>query len=104
MNPMNNKTYNVLRDLIKEVAHVFPDKYVHLGGDEVNFTCWKSNPEINDFMSDMDFGKDFDKLEQYYVQNLLDIVKETSPSTGYMIWQEVIDNNVIVNIFIRSII
>ncbi len=91
---MNNKTYDVLKDLIKEVANVFPDKYVHLGGDEVNFTCWESNPELKSFMTNMGYNQDYDKLEQYYVQNLLDIVKETSPSTGYMIWQEVIDNNV----------
>ena len=63
----------------------------------MSYISWESNPEIIDFMFNMGYNQSFDKLEQYYVQNLLDIVKETSPSTGYMIWQEVIDNNVIVS-------
>lgn len=94
MDPTNNSTYTFLRTFIKELADVFPDKYIHLGGDEVDFSCWKSNPNINEFMDKMKFKDDFSKLEQYYIQNLLDIVKEVSPSTGYMIWQEVVDNNV----------
>ena len=94
MDPSNNATYAFLRTFIKELVDVFPDKYLHLGGDEVDFSCWKSNPSIGKFMQDMGFGGDYSKLEQLYIQNLLDIVKEVSPSTGYIIWQEVVDNNV----------
>jgi hexosaminidase len=40
MNPINNETYSLLADLIKEVQELFPDKYFHVGGDEVQLDCW----------------------------------------------------------------
>ena len=40
MNPILKATYNFLQRLFNEILAVFPDKYVHLGGDEVPFDCW----------------------------------------------------------------
>ncbi len=38
---MRNETYAALWALLREAAGLFPDSYVHLGGDEVPFTCWQ---------------------------------------------------------------
>ncbi|XP_061912941.1 beta-hexosaminidase subunit beta isoform X1 [Entelurus aequoreus] len=92
VNPILNTTYNFMSQLFKEISAVFPDAYVHLGGDEVDFTCWKSNPDIQRFMEQEGFGQDYSKLESFYIQRLLDIVASTNK--GYMIWQEVFDNGV----------
>lgn len=40
LNPARNGTYEFLRSLFAELFDVFPDKYVHLGGDEVPMECW----------------------------------------------------------------
>lgn len=94
MDPTNNKTFEVLESFVEELVNVFPDKYLHLGGDEVDFSCWKTNPDIKAFMEKSKYNDDYSKIEQFYIQNLLNIVKKVSPKTGYVIWQEVVDNNV----------
>ena len=43
MNPTKNSTYSTLWLLLREAAQVFPDSYLHLGGDEVPFDCWQVN-------------------------------------------------------------
>ncbi|XP_050824256.1 beta-hexosaminidase subunit alpha isoform X2 [Gopherus flavomarginatus] len=92
VNPILNSTYQFMTELFREVSTVFPDFYLHLGGDEVDFTCWRSNPEIQAFMQWMGFGQDYAKLESFYIQRLLNII--SSYGKGYVVWQEVFDNGV----------
>ena len=40
INPILKSTYQFLYHLFREILNVFPDKYVHIGGDEVPFECW----------------------------------------------------------------
>uniref|UniRef100_A0A8C5RG40 Beta-hexosaminidase subunit alpha n=1 Tax=Laticauda laticaudata TaxID=8630 RepID=A0A8C5RG40_LATLA len=95
VNPILNSTYQFMASFFAEVSSIFPDFYLHLGGDEVDFFCWWSNPDIQAFMQKMKFGQDYAKLESFYIQRLLDIV--ASYKKGYMVWQEVFDNGVKVN-------
>ncbi|EDV20849.1 uncharacterized protein TRIADDRAFT_60782 [Trichoplax adhaerens] len=92
INPILNSTYTILEDFFREIKKRFPDQYVHLGGDEVNFSCWQSNPDIQNFMTQHGFGDHYELLEQYYEHNLVTIMEKIG--LRYIIWQDVVDNNV----------
>ena len=50
MDPTEEETYRFLDRFIGEMAGLFPDKYFHIGGDEVNGKQWDANPKIQAFM------------------------------------------------------
>ncbi|KAG8221826.1 hypothetical protein J437_LFUL003460 [Ladona fulva] len=52
----------------------------------------RSNPDINDFMNANNLTGDYAGLEEYYVQKLVDMVKQFNISN--IVWQEVFDNGV----------
>src|SRR5690606_16321508 len=59
LDPLEPFTYEVLDNLIKEWSVQFPDKRVHVGGDEINFACWKTSKRIRDYLK----GSSSKKLE-----------------------------------------
>ncbi|XP_050711017.1 beta-hexosaminidase subunit alpha-like [Eriocheir sinensis] len=94
IDPSNNANYDFLKNLFTEVTSRFPDHYIHLGGDEVSFDCWKSNPNITEFMAQQNITGDYAKLEEIYITKLIDIVSNLPTKNGYLVWQEVFDNGV----------
>jgi len=50
MDPAEEGTYRFLDKFIGEMSRLFPDKYFHIGGDEVNGKQWDANPKIQAFM------------------------------------------------------
>uniref|UniRef100_A0AAQ5XIZ8 Beta-hexosaminidase n=2 Tax=Amphiprion ocellaris TaxID=80972 RepID=A0AAQ5XIZ8_AMPOC len=89
INPALPSTYHFMATLFKEVSVVFPDSYIHLGGDEVDFSCWKSNPYVRAFMQKMGFGSDFTKLEAFYMENIVNITSALNKTS--IVWQDVFD-------------
>ncbi|HEX9933980.1 MAG TPA: family 20 glycosylhydrolase, partial [bacterium] len=50
MDPTRGSTYNFLDGFFKEMAGLFPDAFIHIGGDEVEGSAWKESPAIQAFM------------------------------------------------------
>ena len=47
-------------------------------------------------MKSSGWGQDFARLEQFFMQRLINVTQEvTKGGMSYLVWQEVIDNNVI---------
>jgi hexosaminidase len=99
MDPTNEKVYKLLDDLIGEMAKIFPDRFFHIGGDEVNGKEWDANPKIQAFMKTHEI-KNNDALQAYFsgrVQKL--VVKHGKAVIG---WDEVLVPGVPKDIVIQS--
>jgi hexosaminidase len=75
MDPTRDSTYKFLDRFIGEMAELFPDPYMHIGGDENNGVQWAANPRIQEFAKKHDL-KDTAALQTYFNQQLLPILKK----------------------------
>lgn len=50
LNPAREGTFALLGALLDDLARLFPDSVVHLGGDEVDTACWEKSPEISEWL------------------------------------------------------
>ncbi|XP_075977690.1 beta-hexosaminidase subunit beta-like [Anticarsia gemmatalis] len=90
MDPTNNMTYKLIGELFKEVQGIFPDKYFHVGGDEVEFNCWNSNTDIVNFMTRHNMTNPAE-LHAYFMNLVIPLLGEGSKP---IVWQEVFDEGV----------
>ncbi len=49
MDPTKPEVYSFLDTFLTEMAGLFPDEYIHIGGDEVNGKVWDSEPHIVEY-------------------------------------------------------
>ncbi|CAM6086924.1 unnamed protein product [Calypogeia fissa] len=47
-----NFTFEVISSILADFRKVFPFDLVHLGGDEVDTSCWENTPHINQWLED----------------------------------------------------
>eukprot|EP00095_Tigriopus_kingsejongensis_P004123 maker-scaffold122_size333723-snap-gene-2.35 protein:Tk04123 transcript:maker-scaffold122_size333723-snap-gene-2.35-mRNA-1 annotation:"beta-hexosaminidase subunit alpha-like" len=92
MDPTKESVFVFLEQLYQEISEVFPEKYVHIGGDEVSFKCWRTNPLINDFMDQWNITGNYKRLESYFIERVLNIVEGLPTKNIPVVWQEVFDN------------
>ncbi|SEG15902.1 hexosaminidase [Bryocella elongata] len=74
IDPTRDETYTFIARFLGEMATVFPDEYVHIGGDESPATDWKTNPRILAFMRAHNL-KDNAALQAYFNTRVLEILK-----------------------------
>jgi hexosaminidase len=50
LDPTKEATYALLADFLGEMADLFPDRFIHIGGDENNGVQWSASPSIQAFI------------------------------------------------------
>uniref|UniRef100_A0A915A133 Beta-hexosaminidase n=1 Tax=Parascaris univalens TaxID=6257 RepID=A0A915A133_PARUN len=98
IDPTIEDTWDVLLALFEEVFQVFPDNYVHLGGDETKFwipDCWERNTNITTFIS-LHGLKTARDLERWYFTKLTAILNgpHRESKKKFIVWKEVLDTGI----------
>jgi hexosaminidase len=75
IDPTREYAYTFLDSLIGEMAPLFPDKYFHVGGDEVNGIQWNGSARIQAFAKAHDLKNSRD-LQVYFNQRIQKIVQK----------------------------
>ena len=88
LDPTRDENYRFLETLFAELLPLFPDQYVHIGGDEnARGTDWHESASIQAFMKGRDI-RDNHALQAYFNQRLLKIL---SGMNRKMIgWEEIL--------------
>src|SRR5262245_21408010 len=99
LDPTREHVYKFLDTFLGEMAALFPDAYLHIGGDENEGKQWDRNPKIQAFMKEKGI-KDNHALQAYFNTRLLKILqKHKKKMIG---WDEILQPELPNDIVIHS--
>lgn len=99
MDPTKESTYKFLKNFLTEMAGIFPDTYMHIGGDENNGKQWDANPQIAKFKKEQGFMSNHE-LQAYFNVRIAGIL--TGLNKRMIGWDEILDSDLPKSIVIQS--
>ncbi|KAI3935956.1 hypothetical protein MKX01_021907 [Papaver californicum] len=94
LNPLHPKTYQVINNVLKDIASLFPEGFYHAGADEIISGCWKADPMVQTFLSN---GGTLSQLLEIFINSTLPYIMSLN-HTNVVYWEDVLlDPNVKVN-------
>lgn len=99
MDPTNEALYTFLDGFLGEMSGLFPDPYLHIGGDEVNGKQWTASPRIQEFIRQHGWKTNHD-LQAYFNQRVQKIL--TRHGKRMMGWDEIFHPSLPKDIVIQS--
>jgi len=109
LNPATNETFDLIQGLLGEITGMkmggglFPENLLHLGGDEVDTTCWTRSTQISQWMQRQ--GLTADQTYMYFVKRAQDIALAQGRSP--VNWEEVfnhfgnkLDNRTVIHVWL----
>lgn len=99
LDPTREETYSFLQSFLAEMAAIFPDRYVHIGGDEAPAPDWKTNRRIRVFMQARGL-KNNDALQAYFNQRVRKIL--AGLDRRMVGWDEIQNPNLPKDVVIQS--
>lgn len=99
LDPTNEKTYKLLGVFFKEMASLFPDAYMHIGGDENEGKQWNANPKIQAFMKEKGI-KNNHELQTYFNTRILKFLQKDGKVM--MGWDEIFQPDLPKDVVIHS--
>jgi hexosaminidase len=91
LNPSDEKVYEFLDKVFTEMASLFPNPYVHVGGDECYKGFWTNDPGCQALMKKMNMTHP-EELQAYFMKRVEDILK--SKGKKMIGWDEILEGGV----------
>ncbi|KAM7269620.1 hypothetical protein ACFE04_025117 [Oxalis oulophora] len=85
LNPLNPKTYQVVKNVIKDVATMFPEPFFHSGADEIVPGCWKADQNIQTFIK---YGGTLSQLLETFINSTHPYITSLNRTVVY--WEDVL--------------
>lgn len=73
LDPTNPDVYRLLQDFLGEMAALFPDEFLHIGGDENNGVQWNASPHIRAYLHEHNL-KDNESLHAQFNRRVFEIL------------------------------
>ena len=89
--PCKESTLQFAKDIFTEIAALFPSKYIHIGGDEVDKSAWQKSLLCRGFMQDHHLTT-FDQLQTWF-NNYMEDFFHTKGKT-LVGWDEIVDGGI----------
>ncbi|KAF2759982.1 beta-N-acetylhexosaminidase [Pseudovirgaria hyperparasitica] len=99
---INDKTYEVVEKVYKELAGVFTDHVFHVGGDEIQKGCYNFSEPITKWFAD-NSSRTYNDLVQYWVDKTWPFFMD-STDRKLMLWEDVVISGEHANIDPKNII
>jgi len=99
LDPTREEVYRFLDAFFGEMASLFPDAYMHIGGDENTGKQWDRNPRIQAFMKEKGI-KDNHALQTHFNRRLLNILRKHGKRM--MGWDEIFQPDLPQDVVIHS--
>lgn len=84
-------SYEFTKDVLSEIADLFPSEYVHIGGDEVNIKSWKDCPNCQKTIKKHKL-KDEHELQSFFNRDIEKFLK--SKGKKMIGWDEIVSGGV----------
>ncbi|WP_341221843.1 family 20 glycosylhydrolase [Polaribacter atrinae] len=81
-------SYEFTKNILSEVAELFPSKYIHIGGDEVSIQSWKECPLCQTAIKDNNL-KDEHELQSFFNKDIEAFLK--TKGKRLLGWDEIVE-------------
>ncbi len=84
----NEEVFKFLQDVLTETMALFPSKYIHIGGDELDKSFWQKCPKCQHRMKTEGL-KNVDELQSYFIKRIEKFV--ASKGRRIIGWDEILE-------------
>ena len=89
LHPTSAETREVVDDVLRDVTEMFPDRFVHIGADEMNHRCWSEDTSTMKTLRSMSLNPKI--AERKFLQKNIETLSKYSKRT--IVWQEAFDSS-----------